>query len=66
MKKVLALILALTMVLALGACAAKTEAPAAPADQAPADAAPADAAPADSTPADAAPHDRPHPDPRPR
>lgn len=57
MKKVLALILALTMVLALGACAAKTEAPAAPADQAPADAAPADAAPADSTPADAAPAD---------
>ncbi len=57
MKKVLALILALTMVLALGACAAKTEAPAAPADQAPADAAPADTAPADETPADAAPAD---------
>lgn len=57
MKKVLALILALTMVLALGACAAKTEAPAAPADQAPADAAPADAAPAGETPADAAPAD---------
>lgn len=57
MKKVLALILALTMVLALGACAAKTEAPAAPADQAPADAAPADTAPAGETPADAAPAD---------
>ena len=57
MKKVLALILALTMVLALGACAAKTEAPAAPADQAPADETPADAAPADSTPAEPAPAD---------
>ena len=56
MKKTLALLLALVMVLSLTACGAKSEpAPAAaPAEAAPAEAAPAEAAPAEAAPAEAA------------
>ena len=52
MKKILALLLALTMVMSLAACGSKTEAPTeAPATEAPATAAPATAAPATEAPA---------------
>ena len=51
MKKLTALLLALVMVMALAACAAKT-ADTTPADTTPADTTPADTTPADTTPAD--------------
>ena len=58
MKKLLALLLAMAMILALGACGAKTEAPAeepAPAEEAPVEEAPAEEAPAEEAPAEEAP-----------